>query len=81
MSGKLLARLLVSRADAAQLLAVSPRRIGPLVKSGELEVVKIGRQKRLVRESLLDLIERRRQRAVPPADVVRERLRAMAARR
>ena len=80
MSGKL-APLLVSRADAAQLLAVSPRRIGQLVKAGELEIVPLGKQKRVVRESLLELIEHRRQRAAPPADTAREQLRAMARRR
>ena len=73
--------LLVSRARAAEILGVSPRRVGQLVVSDGLEFVQVGKQKQLVYESLVEFVERRRTRAAPPASEARERLRVIADRK
>ena len=79
---------LLRRSEAAQLLRVSPRRIAQLVASGDLAYVLLGKRHLIPHDSVIELIEQRRQRVEVPPDPVtdqsqltREAVRTIAARR
>ncbi len=53
-------RLLLSYAESAELLGLSERTVRELVYDGELEAVHFGRARRIPRQALEALIEKRR---------------------
>ena len=73
--------LLLGDTEAGRVAGLGARRIRQLKAAGALEYVQVGKRKLVVRQSVVEFVERRRQRAVPPADTAREKLRAMARRR
>ncbi len=71
---------LLKRAEVARLLDVSTRQVGRLLEDGSLSFVTIGRRRLVVADSLAELVRQRTRRALPQEDVIRARVRALAAR-
>lgn len=59
-----LSPLLVSRDDAARLLACCPRTIDTMIRNGRLPAVRIGRAVRLTYDSLTEFVEREKKAGV-----------------